>query len=241
VDETGWFEGFKRSWLWVAVTTTVTVFLVAKHRSYEAAKTLLGSFAGVVVSDRAKAYLPLKLRQLCWAHLLRDFEAMVERGGACAQVGGLLVAAAQALFHIWHNARDGTYSQSYYRARMTLLRKQVHQHLQQGVEQAGPKTAATCQELLGLEPYLWTFVTHPEVEPTNNAAERAERGAVLWRKGSFGTQSDRGSRFVERMLTVVMTLRQQRRNVLEFLTEALSSHRAGLPAPSLLPCAQAAA
>jgi transposase len=88
--------------------------------------------------------------------------------------------------------------------------------------------------LLAWEPALWTFAYHEGVEPTNNRAERALRPAVLWRKRSFGCHSDEGCRYVERLLTVVQTLRLQGRDVLDYLQAALTAHRDGLPAPKLL-------
>ena len=98
-----------------------------------------------------------------------------------------------------------------------------------------PKTAGTCRDILMRREALWTFVQVAGVEPTNNAAERAIRPGVLWRKGSFGTQSEEGSRFVESMMTVVSTLKQQQRNVLEYLTAACEATLRGEAAPSLLP------
>jgi transposase len=97
------------------------------------------------------------------------------------------------------------------------------------------KTVRTCRQLLKVEPALWLFVTVEGVEPTNNAAERAIRLAVLWRRTSFGSQSEAGSVFVVRMLTVVTSLRSQNRNVLAFLTEAIRAARQGGKPPTLLP------
>ena len=98
-----------------------------------------------------------------------------------------------------------------------------------------PKTAGTCQDILKRREALWTFVQVAEVEPTNNTAERSIRPGVQWRKSSFGTKSEEGSRFVECMMTVVATLKQQQRNVLEFLTAACEAALRGEAAPSLLP------
>ena len=101
------------------------------------------------------------------------------------------------------------------------------------------KTAKACANILKLSPALWAFVRHENIEPTNNAAERALRRAVLWRKRSFGSQSERGLRFTERVLSVVTSLRQQQRNVLDFLTLSCRNAHLGLPAPSLLPAGAA--
>ena len=187
---------------------------------------------------KAYNYLGSKLRQFCWAHLLRDFQAMVDRGGECQRIGSQLLQVGRDVIHYWHRIRDGTITPEWYRAQMAICRRQINALLLEGLQCAGPKTYATCKELLLAEDSLWTFVHHPGVEPTNNRAERALRRGVLWRKTSFGTQSDRGSRFVERMLTTVVTLRQQKRNILEFLTQAVLAHQQNLPPPSLLPQAQ---
>ena len=134
--------------------------------------------------------------------------------------------------------RAGPLSRAEFQVQVQPLRQRVGELLREGVQVAHPKTAATCAKILQLEAALWTFVDHEGVEPTNNAAERALRRAVLWRRRSFGTQSESGSRFVERILTTVTTLRQQHRDVLDFLTDACAAAIAKRPAPSLLPNTQ---
>jgi transposase len=248
VDETRWRQGGKSAWLWVAVASWVTVFVVRLSRSGQVARNLLGeTFAGILVTDRYSAYnwYPVRWRQLCWAHVLRDFEAMRDRGGASAELGEALLAQARQMFTWWHRVREGTLQRSTFRSYMSPLRREVERLLEAGSRSGGPKTAGTCQDILKRREALWTFVQVPGVEPTNNAAERAIRPGVLWRKGSFGTQSTAGSRFVESMMTVVATLKQQQRNVLAYLTEACDAALCGTAAPSLLPTpaqkAQAAA
>jgi transposase len=115
------------------------------------------------------------------------------------------------------------------------IRWGVRQALGRGASCAGDKTAATCRSLLDGEEHLWTFLRVQGIEPTNNTAERALRHAVLWRKSSGGTASEWGSRFVERVLSVAATCRQQGRNVLEFLTTCFRAHLVRDPFPSLLP------
>jgi transposase len=248
LDETRWRQGGKQAWLWVAVTTWVTVFVVRLSRGGQVAHELLGeTFAGILVTDRYSAYnwYPVRWRQLCWAHLLRDFEAMRERGGTSAEVGAALLAQAHQMFTWWHRVRDGTLKRSTFRSYMSPLRREVERLLEMGSRSGVPKTAGTCQDILKRREALWTFVQVAGVEPTNNAAERSIRPGVLWRKGSFGTQSAAGSRFVESMMTVVSTLKQQQRNVLAYLSTACEAALQGVPAPSLLPAyaqkAQAAA
>jgi len=238
LDETSWRQGGKRAWLWAAVTNWVTVFLVRMSRGGEVARELLGeTFAGILVTDRYSAYnwYPVRWRQLCWAHLLRDFEAMRGRGGRSEELGDALLAQAHQMFTWWHRVREGTLNRSTFRSYMTPLRREVEQLLEAGSRCGVPKTAGTCRDILKRREALWTFVQVDGVDPTNNAAERSLRPGVLWRKGSFGTQSEEGSCFVESMMTVVTTLKQQQRNVLEYLTEACEAALQGAAAPSLLP------
>jgi transposase len=237
VDETGWREARRRAWLWVAATTTVTVFLIHARRGAVAAQTLLGRFAGIRVTDRWTAYTiwPLRDRQLCWAHLRRHFVAFTETPGPPGRLGRALLADTDQLFAWWHRVRDGTLARSSFRTYMGPLRQRVEALLRQGTRCPHPKTAAMCREILALAPALWTFVRVAGVEPTNNAAERALRPAVLWRKGSFGSHSPAGSRFVERMLTAAVTLKQQHRNVVDYIARACEAALRGEPAPTLLP------
>ena len=239
LDETGWREGRTRAWLWVAVTAWVTVCVVRLSRGAKVAQELLGErFCGILVTDRWSAYTwyPTRWRQLCWAHLLRDFEAMSERGGRSQEIGEGLREQARQMFHWWHQGRDGTLTHARFRILIRPIRCRVARLLKAGQTCGVPKTEAVCREIRKLYDALWTFVRVAGVEPTNNAAERAIRPGVLWRTGSFGTQSADGSRFVEAMMTVVATLRQQHRNVLAYLTEACQAAYTGEPAPSLLPC-----
>jgi transposase len=239
LDETGWREGRTRAWLWVAVTAWVTVFVVRLSRGATVAQELLGErFCGVLVTDRWRAYTwyPTRWRPLCWAHLLRDFEAMSERGGRSQAIGEGLREQARQMFHWWHQVRDGTLTHARFRSRMRPLRCRVARLRKAGQTCGVPKTEAVCREISKLYDALWTFVRVEGVEPTNNAAERAIRPGVLWRKGSLGTHSADGSRFVEALMTVVATLRQQHRNVLAYLTDACQAAYTGEPAPSLLPC-----
>jgi transposase len=238
LDEPSWRQGGKRAWLWVAVTCWVTVFVVRMSRGGHVARELLGeTFAGILVTDRYSAYnwYPVRWRQLCWAHVLRDFEAMRGRGGRSEEIGDALLAQAHQMFTWWHRVRQGTLKRSTFRSYMTPLRREVERLLEAGSRCGVSKTVGTCRDILKRREALWTFVQVEGVEPTNNTAERSIRPGVLWRKGSFGTQSEEGSRFVESMMTVVATLKQQQRNVLEYLTAACEAALRGEAAPSLLP------
>jgi transposase len=238
LDETSWRQGGKRAWLWVAVASWVTVFLVRLSRGGQVARERLGErFTGILVTDRYSAYnwYPVRWRQLCWAHLLRDFEAMRARGGASEAIGEALLVQAHQMFTWWHRVREGTLKRSTFRSYMSPLRREVERLLEAGRRCGVPKTAGTCRDILKRREALWTFVQVDGVEPTNNTAERSLRPGVLWRKGSGGTQSAAGSRFVESMLTVVSTLKQQQRNVLAYLTAVCEATLRGEAAPSLLP------
>jgi transposase len=238
LDETSWREGNKRAWLWVAVTSLVTVFAVRLSRRGQVARELLGKeFSGILVTDRYRAYnwYPVRWRQLCWSHLLRDFEAIRGRGGLCEEIGEALLGQAHQMFEWWHRVREGTLKRSTFRSYMTPLRREVERLLKVGSPCGVAKTEGMCREILKRREALWTFVQVEGVEPTNNIAERAIRPGVQWRKGSFGTQSEDGSRFVESMMTVVATLKQQKRNVLDYLIAAHEAALQGEAAPSLLP------
>ena len=236
IDETSWWQGRDKMWLWAAVTRLVTVFTIAPSRGADVAKEILGTDARkVVISDRLKSYVWIKRRQFCWAHLNRDFQAMVDRGGESAEVGRLLLGPSERLFDWWHRVRDGTMTRGTLQSKVAMIRFSLREDLRRGVASGCSKTAGTCRELLASETHLWTFVRADGVEPTNNDAERALRHGVIYRKLSGGTDSEAGSRFVERMLSVVATCRQQDINVLGYLTRCYQAQLEGKPAPSLLP------
>jgi hypothetical protein len=238
VDETSWREKTKRAWLWINTTPLVTFFLVIATRGAKGAQQMLGTVVkSIVGSDRWSGYnwLDPQQRQACWAHLKRDFQALVERGGESERIGRALLNQVEQMFGLWHRVRDGTLSRADFQTAMQPIQTCVGDLLREGAALACDKTRHTCENLLKLEVALWTFVRVVGVEPTNNSAERGLRRAVLWRRRSFGTQSEDGSRFVERVLTAVTTLRQQNRDVLDYLTEACAAAMRGDQAPSLLP------
>jgi transposase len=236
-DETSWKEKARRVWLWVAVTAYVTVFWILPRRNKVSAQEVLGAFCGTLGTDRYVVYddYPLARRQFCWAHLRREFEALRLRGGSIGRLGRELLALSDRMFQWWYRVRMGSLARSTFQQKMRPLRVEVEALLEKGVRSRDAKTHALCWDLWNRSEALWTFVDVEGVEPTNNAAERAVRQAVLWRRSSFGTWSERGSRFVERMLTVAATLRRQQRPVLDYVMRAVSAHRHGVLAPSLLP------
>jgi hypothetical protein len=238
VDETGWREKTKRLWLWLSVTPLVAVFRLLKTRGAAGAKEVLGEEVwGTIGTDHYAGYhwIAPRQRQLCWAHLKREFVAWSQRAGETAQIGLALLAAEKQLFTSWYRVRDGTLTWADFQVTMLPLMARVRTLLQEGAAGTDAKAQGTCRNLLKREAALWTFVWEPGVEPTNNCAERPLRRAVLWRRRSFGTQSETGSQFVERILTAVSTLRQQRRDILDYLTTACAAAIGKQPAPSLLP------
>ncbi len=237
-DETGHKVAGKKAWVWTAVTSLVSVFLLCGTRGAQAAMQLLGAdFGGILVSDRWDAYSWVQAcrRQLCWAHLIRDFRKIAERKGRSRKIADAILEYVKEMFALWHRYRAGKLSRAGLQRKMKPIRANVELLLGQGAVCGHAKTQRTCRRVLKLKEALWTFVDVSGVEPTNNIAERTIRPYVLWRKASFGTQSERGDRFVERMLTVSATCRQQNRNVLQYVTEAICAHFRGDAIPSLLP------
>lgn len=242
-DETGWYEGKadgkkQLAWLWTVTTSLVTVFRIAKSRGADVAKEMLGKgFAGILGSDRWSAYnfVDSCRRQLCWSHLIRDIQGFVDRGGEGAKIGLQLQQQVTLMFGYWHRVRDGTLQRTTLQRRMIPVQRKILRLLRSARAEAEPKTRGMAKAMLKFQAALFTFVHMPDVEPTNNVSERQVRQAVIMRKLSCGTESANGSRFVERMLTVTATLRQQQRNVLDYLIAAHHARIAGDTAPSLLP------
>jgi transposase len=236
-DETGWKVGNTYACLWVVVTATVTVFRVQAERSRKAAKKVLGKVGGLLGSDRYAAYdyWPIHRRQFCWAHLSRLFVRFTERSDPKAvAVGHALILAKDQMFQWWHRVRDGTLARSTFQRYMRPLQGRVAGVLQEGQRSLCAKTRRTCLRLSKNNAALWTFVRHEGIEPTNNTGERAIRRAVIIRKTSFGSQSNHGCRFLERVLTVHATLRQRGPSVHDFLVAAARAYMRGSKPPSLL-------
>jgi transposase len=235
-DETGWPRGNNvPGWLWTCCCAVAAVFRVHAHRSQQAARIVLGAFSGVLVTDRYNAYrFYAGIRQICWAHLKRDFKAIGEAGGELGKIGDQLHALAKKILKLRRRVRDGTLQWQTFQRRMPGLQKRTEALLEKGACFDG-KLGGKCRDILEHRDGLWTFVQNIAVEPANNLAERLVRQAVLWRKGSFGTQNERGARYVERMLTVCATCRLQERSMIEFVRHACHNHLNGMAVPSLLP------
>jgi transposase len=237
-DETSWKKAGHLRWLWGAATASVAVFLIQAGRGVAGLKGLLGvTVHGILCTDRLAAYEQVlaEYRQICWAHLKRDFQKLVDRGGASVRLGREGLRIVTKVFAAWQAFQDGALTRDQLEQRLAPVVGQMNQLLSRGRSSADLSAGRFCANVLKLEVSLWTFVVTEGVEPTNNFMERLLRRAVLWRKRSFGCWSEEGCRFVERILTVVQTRRVQRQNVLEYLHDALLAHRKGQPCPQLLP------
>jgi transposase len=221
----------------VAATATAAVFLIHARRSWGALKALLGErVQGFVCSDRWSAYNRLSVwrRQVCWAHLKRDFQKCADRGGSGARIGAEGRDIVRRVFHEWHLFRGGSIDRPALQRRLDPEGRRLERLLRRGRACGDAQVTTFCANLLALLPGGWRFVVTEGIEPTNNHAERLLRRGVLWRKNAFGCHSAEGYRFVERLLTVVQTCQLQERPVLRYLHDALVAHRQRLPAPSLL-------
>jgi transposase len=236
-DETGHKQQGKKMWMWLAATVFVAVFIIRGSRASSVAKELLGEFfSGTLTTDRYSGYtwVDIAYRQFCWAHLIRDFIKISERSGEAGRIGDQQLGYIKRMFRLWWKFRDGTLSRTQFIAAMVPLRRQMEMLLEQGTQCNESKTANTCKKLLKYKTALWTFIETEGVQPTNNFAEQLIRSYVLWRKSSFGTQSDRGDLFVERMMTVTTTCKLQQRNRYDYINSAVAAHLRNEPAPSIL-------
>lgn len=223
VDETGWRKGRDRPTLWVAVTRTVALFRIGRRDKDTYAAVLPPGPLRVIGSDRYVVYdgVEAAWRQLCWAHLKRNFQALLEWEHPRARVvGRWALAEIRQLFRLWHEFQAGLCSRVELLAQAQPIQAAFRALLALGATATNKGCRNLCTSLQERWEALWTFLVREGVDPTNNAAERALRGAVLWRKGSFGHKSDGGGAFVETLLTVCGTLRLQGRPVMEFVQAA---------------------
>jgi transposase len=236
IDESPTKEARAKSWLWTFVASSYTLFAVRTTRAATILHELLTEgFDGVVNCDRAKMYWNIGRPQWCWAHLKRDFQALIDHPDhQVKRLGRDLMRPTKEMFRLWARCRDGTITRVGMLRLMRPIREEVNSLLLRGVFSGNSKLMGMCKPLYDHRDWLWTFLDVDGVEPTNNASERALRPAVIWRKLSFGTQSAKGSRFVETILTVVETCHRQSRNSFQYLTAAMQAHFAGQQAPSLL-------
>lgn len=235
-DGTSWFQTGIMCSLWTVATTAVTVFKIVKNGKRETLAGLFGNLRGILVSDRATAlhFWAMEKRQICWAHLLRKFVSFSERAGKAGEIGSELLDYIGIMFSYWDDLKTGKLTRAEFRSRMAPVRVSVEAALHRAASTDVELVAGSCEDMLEHKAALWTFVDHDNVEPTNNHAERELRSFVLWRKRSFGTQSERGNLFAERLMTVAHTARKQNKNVLSFLTACCTAARDGSAPPLLL-------
>jgi transposase len=235
-DGTGWLQGGTALAVWTIATTMVTVFKIVVDSSKATLEPLFGKLVGILVSDRATAlsFWAMERRQVCWAHILRRFVAFSERDGPAGVLGRQLLDYTGLVFEYWHAYKAGTLSRQTFVAWMRPVRQGLEATLERAVAANWPRLSGSCRNLLEHRLALWTFVEQDGVEPTNNHAERELRAFVLWRKRCFGSHSERGHRFAERLMTVVHTARKQQRPVLAFVVACCEAARTGSKPPSLL-------
>lgn len=234
-DGTSWFQTGVMCSLWTIATAAATVFKILANGQATTLAPLFGKKLGILVSDRATAlkFWAMDRRQICFAHLLRKAISFSERDGPAGTIGREMLDLIGILFGYWQQLRDGELSRDKFRELMAPVRRQFEALLERGRAAKLPHVSGSCEDILKHRAALWTFVEHEGIEPTNNHAERELRAFVLWRKRSFGTQSERGNLFAERLMTVAHTARKQNKNVLEFLTACCTAARTGGTPPSL--------
>lgn len=234
-DGTSWYQAGVLCALWTIATSAVTVFKILTDGKATTLAPLFGRKLGILVSDRATAlnFWAMEKRQVCWAHLLRKAISFSERDGPSGAVGRELLDYITIIFGHWNGLKNGTLRRDEFRALMAPVRLRVEALLDRAAKAKLPHVSGSCADILEHRAALWTFVDQDGVEPTNNHAERELRAFVLWRKRSFGTQSERGNLYAERLMTVAHTARKQKKNVLEFLTACCTAARSGATPPSL--------
>jgi transposase len=235
-DATSWVRAGKLMSLWTLATAAATVYRILPDGCRDTIRPLFGPAMGILVSDRATvfSFWAMRLRQVCFAHLLRKFVSFSERDGPAGKLGRELLDYTALVFEYWHGYKDGLITREEFELWLCPVRRGFEQALERGKNSDIERLSGSCVDILAHREALWTFVTHEGVDPTNNHAERELRAFVLWRKRSFGSQSERGERFAERMMTAVHTARKQGKAVLDFLVQTVTAHLNGTPHPLLL-------
>ena len=235
-DATTWLLAGITMSLWTLASKVATVYKIFRDGCRDTIRPWFGKLIGILVSDRATVFdfWAMARRQICHAHLIRRFVLFSQRAGPAGTIGRELLDLSALVFEYWHGFRAGHLTRAELESRMRPVQQQFEAALQRGVAADIPRLSGSCDDILAHKDALWTFVTHEGVEPTNNAAELALRPLVLWRKRSFGSQSERGLRFVERMMTVAQTARKQGKDVLDFIVRCVSAKARGTTPPSLL-------
>jgi transposase len=235
-DGTTWLLAGLTYSLWTLATTMTTVYRIFRNGKRETVRAMFGSLVGILVSDRTQVltFWEMKLRQICWAHLLRRFVAFSQRAGPTGTFGRELLDCAVLVFEYWHGFENENLTREELQEWMRPLQRRFETVLERAAASGIREPSGSCKDMLAHKEALWTFVSRKGVPPTNNLAERDLRPLVIWRKLSFGCQSERGLRFVERVMTVAHTARKRGKNVLDFIVRSLAAHSNGEDAPALL-------
>lgn len=238
-DETSWRRAGQRIWLWAALSATAACYRIDETRARPAARALLGSFDGLLITDRYSVYdfIEGSRRQACLSHLARNFQAFAERPGACGEHGQRIRGLIDDVIRADTKARAGATTISWHTGALNLIHNQLMDAVEAGERSHTPDLARLCATILDIWPTLWNFTEHANAEATNNRCERAIRHAVLWRKTSLGTQTDAGDRFVERILSIRETCRLHNKPLHGYLTDVHNARLTGEPIPSPLTAA----
>lgn len=241
-DATSWIRAGLWMSLWTLASVMATVYRIVDNGRRETIRPLFGPLKGILISDRASVFgfWDMALRQICWAHLIRKFVSFSERDGPAGTIGCELLDCTAVIFEYWHCFKKGALTREELEIWMRPIRQHFEAVLERAVADDIDRVAGSCADILAHADALWTFVTHEDVEPTNNHAERELRAFVLWRKRSFGSHSERGERFAERVMTVAHTARKQGKDVLDFIVRSVTAHFQGATPPCLIAGAQPA-
>lgn len=239
VDATTWYQAGDYRSLWTLATATVTVFTIVANGATSTLRAWIDQVRGVLVTDRGTqfGFWAMKRRQICWAHLIRKFASFGELRGRPGEIGRDLLLWSRVLLHSYHRVRDGTGSRADLRRVATNVRALVERLLEDGARLPVKGFRGACRNILDHREAMWRFVNDPDVEPTNNHAERELRGLVCWRRSTAGSRSERGNQFAANLKSVIHTCRKQRRHVLTYLSSAIHAALRNRKTPSLLAAA----
>lgn len=238
LDGSNWHLAGQLRGLWTIATALVSVFFIVPDGTTETVAKLVDSVRGFLITDRGSqfSFWAMERRQICWAHLIRKWVAYSEKTDPRAKkLGEHLLLFTQLMFKHWHDFRERRLTRAELAQNMAMVELAILGLLENGAALGVRGVSGSCKDVLAHREALFTFVRIAGIEPTNNNAERALRPFVIWRKTSYGSQSERGCRFSERLMTAAQTLRKQKRSLYAFLVEVCSGPRRGHATPSLLP------